>query len=222
MLVCVVGLYRYEFNVSVESTTDLEQAINEYHFKDEVSVDILERQAIGNCLYVLYGENEYPGACGLACLEKGIFGDYRFVSCEDSSYRWVNATTAVHRGITYCVTYCINELPEIDSYGVCGVNYKNDKNQTVIDAELIYKNDYYGSPFLNFTEISNDVILAPFHTKYYRNADEIAGADLEDILGDRFVDGAPSASYGTAELGLFYVLEGIIVVAFLLARLYYG
>ena len=114
MLVCVVGLYRYEFNVSVESTADLEQAINEYHFKDEVSVDILERQAIGKCLYVLYGEKEYPGACGLACLEKGIFGDYRFVSCEDSNDHWVNATTAVHGGITYCVTYCINELPEID------------------------------------------------------------------------------------------------------------
>lgn len=31
MLVCAVGLYNYEFSVSVDSTTDLEKAVNEYH-----------------------------------------------------------------------------------------------------------------------------------------------------------------------------------------------
>lgn len=211
-LVCVVGLYSYEFNVSVESTADLEQAINEYHFNDEVSVDILERQVIGNRLYVLYEENEYPGACGLACLEKGIFGNYRFISCDDSNYRWVNATTVTAEGTTYCVTYCVNDLPEIDSYGICGVKYESGKNQTVDDSEVICKIDYHGSPFLNFTEIADDVIIAPFHTKYYRNSAEIPDADLTTILGDYSVDGAPTASYGTAELGLFYVLEGIIVL----------
>lgn len=211
-LACVMGLYRYEFNVSVESTVALEQAINEFHFNDEVSVDILERQAIGNRLYVLYGENEYPGACGLACLEKGIFGNYRFVSCDDSNYRWVNATTITSGGTTYCVTYCANELLEIDSYGVCGVKYESGKNQTVDDTELICKIDYHGSPFLNFTEIADDVMIAPFHMKYYRNAAELSDVDLTTTLGDYSVDGAPSASYGTAELGLFYVLEGIVVL----------
>lgn len=211
-VVCVVGLYSHEFNVSVESTADLEQAINEYHFNDEVSVDILERQAVGNRLYVLYGENEYPGACGLACLEKGIFGNYRLISCHDSNYRWVNATTITAGGKTYCVTYCVNDLPEIDSYGICGVKYESGKNQTIDDSELICKIDYHGSPFLNFTEIADDVKIAPFHMKYYRDSAEIPVADLTTVLGDYSVDGAPSSSYGTAELGLIYVLEGIIVL----------
>ena len=34
MLVCVVGLYNYEFSINVDSTADLENAINEYHFAD--------------------------------------------------------------------------------------------------------------------------------------------------------------------------------------------
>ena len=45
MLVGVVGLYNYEYSVSVDSTADLEKAINEYHFADEVNADVLERQA---------------------------------------------------------------------------------------------------------------------------------------------------------------------------------
>ncbi len=131
---------------------------------------------------------------------------------KDSNYRWVNATTITSGGTTYCVTYCVNELPEIDSYGVCGVKYESGKNQTVDDTKVICKIDYHGSPFLNFTEIADDVMIAPFHTKYYRNSAELSDVDLTTILGDYSVDGAPLASYGTAELGLFYVLEGIVVL----------
>ena len=119
MLVGVVGLYNYEYSVSVDSTADLEKAINEYHFADEVNADVLERQAINNRLYVLYEENEYPGACGLACLEKGIFGNYRMISCEDSGCRWINGTKITEGKTDYCVTFCASDLP-IDAYGICG------------------------------------------------------------------------------------------------------
>ena len=40
MFACAIGVYNLEFNVSVESTSDLEQAINEYHFNDEVSASL--------------------------------------------------------------------------------------------------------------------------------------------------------------------------------------
>lgn len=211
-LACAVGFYMHEFDVSVDSTADLERAINAYHFNDEVSADILERQAIGNRLYVLYGENEYPGACGLACLEKGIFGNYRFVGCDDSDYRWVNTAVVTVGSAKYCVTYCVNDLPEIDAYGVCGFNNKSGQNPFQEDPSLIRRIEYHGAPFLHFTEIADSVTVAPFQTKYYQNGAEIPDEDLEDVLGERSVEGAPASSYGTAELGLFYVLEGIILL----------
>lgn len=211
MLVCVFGLYNYEFSISVDSTLDLERAINDYHFVDEVSADVLERQVIGNHLYVLYGEKEYPGACGLACLEKGIFGNYRMISCEDSGFRWINGTKIKAGKINYCVTYCASDLP-IDAYGICGVKEAPGSNQTIDDAKLIYKLDYSGSPFLTFTEIEDGVTISAYHFKYYQNDTEIQSDMLENVLGAHSVEGAPNSGTGTAELGLFYAFEAIIVL----------
>lgn len=212
MLVCVVGLYNYEFSVSVDSTADLEKAINEYHFVDEVSADILERRAIGNHLYVLYGENEYPGACGLACLEKGLFGNYRIISCVDSKFRWVNGTKVTVGKTNYCVTYCATDLQNIDAYGLCGIMEEAGHNQTADDSYLIYKLDYTGSPFLTFTEIENGVTISAYHIKYYQNDVEIEDDNLENVLGVRYVEGAPNSGTSTAELGMFYVLEAIVIL----------
>lgn len=205
MLACGIGLYSHEFSVSAASATELEHAINAYHFQEEISADVLEWQAIGNRLYVLYGENDYAGACGLACLEKGIFGKYRFISCNDSDYRWVNVRVAVVKGTKYCITYCVNELPGIDSYGICG--FRDGAGQ---ELDVIFKMDYDGSPFLRFTAVDNSVSVSPFQTKYYLNNEELRAEELESILGDYSVEGAPSSGYGTAELGMLYVLEAIL------------
>ena len=212
MLACIVGLYSLEYNVSAESTNDLENAINEYNAFLETSADILERQAMGNHLYVLYGQKEYPGACGLACLEKGIFGNYRIINCDNTNSRWVNVRKVAVGKTPYCVSYCVNAFPEIDAYGICGVKEGVGPNLTVDDSYLLYKLDYKGSPFLCFTEIDNDATVSPFHVKYYKNNSEIPEDTIENVLGEHFVEGAPNAGGGTAELGLFYVCEGIIIL----------
>ena len=209
-LVCVVSLYNFEFSISVDSTADLEKAINEYHFADEVSADVLERRAIGRHLYVLYEENEYPGACGLACLEKGIFGNYRIIRCEDSDSRWIHATRITEGKTNYCVTYCAADLP-IDAYGLCSVKNAPGQNQTADDADLICKLSYTGSPFLTFTEIEDGVTLAPYF-KYYQNGIEIPSGQLKEALGPYQVEGAPHSGIGTAELGMLYALEAVIIL----------
>ena len=203
MLVCAVGLYNYEFSVSVDSTTDLEKAVNEYHFDDEVSADIL---------YVLYGEKEYPGACGLACLEKGIFGSYRIIGCTDSKYRWINGEKITVGNTKYLVTYCADDLQNIDAYGICGVRNERASNLTVEDSFLLYKLDYSGSPFLTFTEIDYGFTFSPYHFKYYQNGVEIEADQLEAVLGAKCVEGAPNSGTSSAELGMFYVLEAIIIL----------
>lgn len=207
MLVCAVGLYNYEFSVSVDSTTDLEKAVNEYHFDDEVSADILEMQAVGNRLYVLYGEKEYPGACGLACLEKGIFGSYRIIGCTDSKYRWINGEKITVGNTKYLVTYCADDLQNIDAYGICGVRNERASNLTVEDSFLLYKLDYSGSPFLTFTEIDDGVTVSPYYFKYYQNGVEIEADQLEAVLGAKCVEGAPNSGTSSAELGMFMSLR---------------
>lgn len=211
-LSCVVGLYRLEYNVSAESTTDLEKAINEYNAFIKTSADVLEMQAMKNHLYVLYGQREYPGACGLACLEKGILGNYRIISCDNTGSRWINIKKITVGKTTYCVSYCVNTFPSIDAYGICGVNESIGPNLTVEDSYLLYKNDYIESPFLHFYEIDKDVVVSPFYIKYYSNNKELPEEKLEIILGEHFVEDAPNAGGGTAELGLFYVLESIIIL----------
>lgn len=210
-LVCVFGLYNYEYGISVDSTADLEKAINDYHFADEISADVLERQAIGNVLYVLYEENEYPGACGLACLEKGIFGRYRIISCEDSDHRWINGSKITNGKTDYCVTYCASDLP-IDAYGICGIKDETEHDQTTDDESVIYKLPYSGSPFLTFTKIEDGITVSAYHFKYYRNDIEVPEEELEDILGIRYADGALNSGTNTAELGMLYVLEAIIIL----------
>lgn len=212
MLFCMVGLYNREFSVRADSTADLEQAINEYHVLQEVSADILEWRAMGSRLYVLYGEKEYPGACGLACLEKGLFGHYRILSCDDTQTRWVNVRKITVGKTDYCVTYCVNDLPGIDSYGVCGVYERGDRNQSVEEAQVLFRLEDTHAPFLTFTELEKGVTLSPFRVQYYRDDLPLADEELEAVLGPHFVEDAPNSGGGTAELGLFYALESIVLL----------
>lgn len=207
-LACMAALYSYEFSVSVASTADLERAIDAYHFADETSADVLERQALGSRLYVLYGENEYPGACGLACLERGLFGKYRIVSCEDTSFRWINARKIKAGRTTYCVTFCVNDLPGIDAYGVCEPREEPD----LPADELLFRLDYRGPPFLTFTEIAEDAAVSALSVRYFRNGELLPYDEQERVLGPYAAEGAPNAGTGTAELGMIYVLEGILLL----------
>ena len=211
-LSCVVGLYRLEYNVSAESTTDLEKAINEYNAFIKTSADVLEMQAMKNHLYVLYGQREYPGACGLACLEKGILGNYRIISCDNTGSRWINIKKITVGKTPYCISYCVNAFPEIDAYGICGFKEGAQSSSPMDDSYLLYKLDYVESPFLCFAKIDNDVTITPSHVKYYKNNSEIPVDTIENVLGEHFVEGAPNGGGGTVELGLFYVLEGIIIL----------
>ncbi|MBK5261353.1 MAG: helix-turn-helix transcriptional regulator [Peptostreptococcaceae bacterium] len=212
-VVCMVALYNYEFNVIVDSTTDLEQAINEYHFNNEMSANILERKAIGNKLYVLYGQNNHLGASGLACLEKGILGNYRFIRCENTDYLLISVRQETIGKKSYAITFCANELPGVDSYEVYGINYANENQNLAIDGSgLIYSAKYIGSPFLEFTEIGREIAISPLSTKLYKGKTEVSWNQLEAQMNRVVDEGAVTSSYGTAELGLFYAFEIIIFI----------
>lgn len=103
-------------------------------------------------------------------------------------------------------------MQNIDAYGICGVRNERASNLTVEDSFLLYKLDYSGSPFLTFTEIDDGVTVSPYHFKYYQNGVEIEADQLEAVLGAKCVEGAPNSGTSSAELGMFYVLEAIIIL----------
>lgn len=215
MLVCMAGLYNSEFSIAVDSTADLERAIDSYHFVshfvNENSADVLERQAVHDRLYVLYRENEDPEVYGLACLQKGVNGKYRILSCNDSNYRWINGTRITIGRTNYYATYCVNDLPDIDAYGLYGVKSELEPGYTIDDLELLYRLDYNGSPFLTIIPIDDGVTIDRYSTRYYQNGIEMDDRDLEDILGI-YVEGSFGSTTAIAEPWLIYVLEVIVVL----------
>lgn len=210
---CMVGLYHNVFNINVDSTSDLEAAINSYHFNEEISSDVLERAALGNDLYVLYGQNGYPGASGLARLEKGIFGQYRIIRCTDVDYPLIFVSKTTSEGKDYAITFCVNELPDVKSYAIYGYDQSNTgRNITVDDeGELLFSYEYGGSPFLTLTELAGNFSLSPYGTKYFNESgNEINAKTLEGMF--EIDENAGNSGYGTAELGMLYFFEAVILI----------
>lgn len=205
---CMLGLYNYEFGISVASTADLEAAVNEYCFDEELEVDVLERVAVGSRLFVLFRDELHPGGSGLCTLERGIFGRYRVTDATLEDYPLCVAYLARIGGREYLLTWCVNELP-----GVAAVAFYDGYDDgfqasapNVISTQRIEK-----TPFLHVEELPEGTTAATFGSAYYDAAGrQIPRRTLEERFGS---DGSSSGTgYGTAELGTVYVLEGIILL----------
>lgn len=202
-LVCMFALYNYEFSINITSTTDLESAINAYHFVEEADVNILERQAIENQLIVLYAQNEHPDCGGIAQLEKGIFGKYRMVAANDFTWPLYYSKIITVGRKRYLLVCSVNELSDVSSYAVDIVK-ESGETET-------YKNAVEGSPFIHISEIGKGAGTTPWSFRYF-------DADSQEIATDSLLAGfeedrsASSSGIGTVELGMIYVLEFIILV----------
>ena len=205
---CMAGLYNYEFSVAADTTSRLEAAINEYHFNDELRSDVMERTALGNRMYVLYEQDNHPGASGLACLEKGIFGRYRIISCSDYNGPLIYVSRAEYKKKSYAITFCVNELAGVKSYAVYGYNPSGGAADD--GGELIFSHEYAGSPFLTATEMADGVSMSPYDARYF---DEYGKEiDAKTLKAQFEIDkNACSAGYGTAEMGMLYFFEAILL-----------
>lgn len=118
MLFCMVGLYRMEFTIDISSSTGLENAIKEYNFSTEHNVNILETERMGRFLFVLYENESVPGMYGFARMERGVFGEYRFLYSDN--YNWPLYRFRVEKigRKDFLILYNVNELPGVDSFAV--------------------------------------------------------------------------------------------------------
>lgn len=118
MLFCMVGLYRMEFTIDISSTAGLESAIKGYNFTRGHNANILETERVGRSLFVLYENESMPRMYGFARLERGIFGEYRFLYSDNNNWPLYNFRVEKIGRKDCLILYSVNELPEVDSFAV--------------------------------------------------------------------------------------------------------
>lgn len=230
-IACMVGLYNYEFGVSVAATEDLEQAINTFHFHEEMSVDVLERVTIGRHLYVLYSQLGSSGASGLTHLERGIFGKYRILNTWDTNdpLAGVMIVTAggdqaytvdryAVKGKRYALLYSANELPQVsrlELYGGDGENRLPTDSVEMMDeaySKCLFSGEYDGRPLLKVIGLDDTTVVDVFgrSIRYYdEEGDRYTIRQLAESLDASGTES--SSSTGVAERGMIYVLELIVL-----------
>lgn len=200
-LVCMVGLYNAEFCVSVRSAADLERAIAEYRRLDEsaAAIDVLEWESAGNQMIVLY--KTYGRCCGLARLERGVFGRYRMLGAGENDVVLYAAEPIRLGRKHYLAVYAPDGLPDAVSFRVIDE----------VSGETLYAGDVRYGAFLDLAELDAKPAVWAFGSVHFYDAagNEIPYGALLDKLGLAHANGGSGT--GTAEAGLLYVYEGIVL-----------
>ncbi len=203
MITAMIWLYNLEFTVDVSTNESLEAAINEYNFTTDVDVTILESKSIGKYLYVLYKQDAHKGYGGLALLERGIFGKYRFHNCNNFNWQLYNVRAKEIKNRNYLLIYCLNDLPNVATY-----NLYNNLEKT---GEIVYTGNAEKGPFLNIIETSKLHQISSWMIRYFdENGKEINEEELTKLF--EVSDTGDGASVGSAEKGLIYVYLIIVLL----------
>ncbi|MDN5353092.1 MAG: hypothetical protein PWQ12_2013 [Clostridiales bacterium] len=201
-LLCLFGLYNMAFSIDVTNTRSLEASIDEYFFSDGVDANIIESQRVGNQLIVFFEREGYAGHYGLATLEAGIFGKYRFLSANLDDWPLYEYTFG--NGKKYLLLYGINDLQGVATYAI----YPSDDTA----AQPIYQGVVESTPFLRIIKPENAerYVGKQFVHYYDANGNEISVNTLWHEVPQP--DEGRTPGVGSAELGLIYVNLVIVLI----------
>ena len=218
---CMLWLYHQEFSVTVDSTDALEEAVEGYCFNSLFDVNILESTSVGNRLVVLYDRiDAMPGTSGVAILEKGIFGKYRFNVCYDRRSFGIYSFQEELNGEDYLIVACADALPDfVSAYGILGYD-KAKADPDYGNPEVIYASQYLREPFLSVVGLRKGLATA-YQTVYYDQAqNEYDIFRIEDAVGLAH-EGEEGVTTGSMEQELIFWREGVIFVLGLSCTLYF-
>lgn len=202
-LSAVFSLYSREFTVDVLETALLEEEIKAYNFTTGIDVEVLECENVGRYLYVLYAQKEYDGYGGIARLEKGILGKYRFLSCNNFDWPLYHADGEEIGGENYLFLYGLNTLPQVETFRV----YDNFEKQ----GEPVYIGKAMEAPFLEVIRTEELLQPMPWCIRYFdADGEEVPENELWEMFP--VAAGGSGSSVGTAETGMVYVLIGIVLL----------
>lgn len=201
-LLFMFGLYNMEFTVDVTNENSLEMDIDEYFFTENVDANILHSEKIGKYLVIFFEREGYLGHYGIANLEAGIFGKYRFINANLSD--WPLYEYTFNKEKSNLILYGINDLPKVATYAV----YPSDDTS----KEPIFVGQGEDTPFLRVIKLENpeNYVGVQFVHYYDDNGTEIDFKELWNQAPEP--DEGSTPSVGSAELGMVYVFVGIVLV----------
>lgn len=201
-LLCMFGVYNMEFTVNIKNEDSFEVAIDKYFFDDDVEANIVKSQKVGRNLVVFFERGEYKGHYGIANLEPGLFGKYRFRNASLSDWPLYNHTYS--KDNRYLILYGIDTLPGVETYAVYPSNNTS--------KEPIYKGKVEDSPFLNIIKLDSpeNYVSTDFIHYYGSNGDEIDFNKLWDEVSQP--DEGSTSSVGSMEPGMVYIFISVIFV----------
>lgn len=211
-LISMFLLYQSEFNVRLGSTVDLENTINEYYFSGGMQADVVESQSVGSKLFVLYRQEQSFGGSGLAVLEKGIFGTYRILRTSNSNSTLISCRENKVGQKTYAVISCVNDLPDVSAYGIYGF-FPDETYDFSYDnpGEVLFQENYYGSPFLLIKELPKGFELSDWAVRYHlKDGREVQGMEIHEAFEDITAPGAFNSATDTAETAIIYEYEAFL------------
>ncbi|MBQ1408115.1 MAG: helix-turn-helix transcriptional regulator [Eubacterium sp.] len=210
---CMVGLYNMEFDVNVVSTDSLESAIGDYCFTDTTEVNVLESASIGNRLIVLYDRvDEKPGTSGVAILEKGIFGKYRFRECDNEDGFGVYFVQTKIKGRDHLIFACADELPGfVTAYGFPEYDGTQRIEEKCDISKVQYLTDYYRSPFLTVTEAKDGVSITYNPLYYDKDQNPYNIIEVAEAMGVKY-EGSSGSATGSMEPSLIYGFEAVVLM----------
>lgn len=114
----IIGaIYSEEYSVNVQNQAQLEEKLSDYFFTEEdMETHILAGQQSGKTLYLLFERVGCPGIYGLAELEQGILGRYRFSSADLSNYPLYQASVLQAGKQNHLLIYGLYALPGVAAY----------------------------------------------------------------------------------------------------------
>lgn len=203
MIIVMIFVYNLAFDVNASAEESLETAINEYNFTTDVEVSVLDTEKVGKYLYVLYAQDDHPGYGGLALLEKGFLGKYRFHNCDNFNWQLYNVKSMEINHKNYLLMYCLNDLPNVATY-----NLYSDFGRV---GDVTYSGKAIKGPFLEIVETPELYQVTSWAIRYYdENNNEINEDDLVKLF--EVSETGDGASVGTAEKGFIYIYLGIILL----------
>ena len=208
-LACMLALYNYEFSVSPSSADTLEAAIADYCFQGDVDPRVLSWTSVGGRMLALYEQKGHETAGGLAVLERGVFGKYRIVSADNFNVPVTLDRFTLQRR-EYVALCSVGNVEGASSVEFCSL--APDVYGDYRPERTLYTQALDGRPFLVVLPLEDGVVVSPFDSFRYRDAegtevpkDEISRLNLRDQEAAR-------SGYSSAELGMIYVFEGILLL----------
>lgn len=195
-------VYSSEYTISVDDDTVLLQAIDEYFFTESVVAKIIDKKLIEDTLCVFFVREGYEGHYGVAQLQQGILGKYRFTDgyLSNNGLYSINTVNNLRKGNGYYLLTGLYDLPNVNYFELISAENQSE----------LYTGTVLQAPFMEIIQIADlteDTVSNEIN--YY----DVEGTKLnKEELWNSLPKPAEGSGLGvsTAELFLVNIILGII------------